>query len=88
MIEAKQSAEFINESFYIIEASLALGDYYYNISSQWKNALKEYFSAKRMAANSIETIDISAINKRIEDMKLRMEENDFLEIKNKYGKEN
>ncbi len=84
LTEAKQSAEFVNESFYIVEASLALGDYYYNLPDKSKQALTEYYKSKKTALNSVETIDISAIDKRINDMKLRMNEKDFLEIQKKY----
>lgn len=82
--EAKQSADFLNESFYMIEASIALGDYYYNDPQKAKEALQEYLSALRTADSSIEDIDVSNIAKRIEDMKLRMDSKDFEEILKKY----
>ncbi len=46
LLEAKSSAEFINEEFYMLETSIALGDYYYNFSDKYKESLREYFKAK------------------------------------------
>ena len=81
--EAKQAAEFLNEDFYIMKADVALGDFYYNIPAQHKNALKEYFKARKTAELIGE--DVQEINSRINDMKLRMKNNEFSEIENKYG---
>ena len=83
--EAKQSAEFINEEFYILESTLALGDYYYNNISLNKKALTEYFNARKIAQNMCDDINIAKINNRIKDMKLRMDSNVFNEIESKYG---
>ena len=85
LLEAKQSAEFINEAFYIIESSIALGDYYYNRRDYYKEGLKEYFKARKVAATSSEDIDISKIDRRINDMKLRMDSQDFDEIEKNYA---
>ena len=81
--EAKQAAEFLNEDFYIMKADVALGDFYYNIPAQHKNALKEYFKARKTAELIGE--DVQEINRRINDMKLRMKNNEFSEIENQYG---
>jgi tetratricopeptide (TPR) repeat protein len=86
LIEAKKSAEFINEDFYILESTIALGDYYYNYSNKTKECLKEYFKALNLAQNFINEIDINIIKSRIEDMKHRMDEEDFAEIESKYAK--
>ena len=51
LLEAKQSAEFINEDFYILEATIALGDYYYNNKNTNKEALVEYFKAYKISKN-------------------------------------
>lgn len=83
-IEAKQSAEFLNEDFYILEATIALGDYYYDNVDWNKKALKEYLSAKKIADRLGDSVDMSKINGRIQDMKLRMDESDFEEIEKKY----
>ena len=86
LIEAKQSAEFLNEPFYIMESSIALGDYYYNNVSTCDKALIEYLCAKKQAEIQNEAIDISKILERINDMKLRMSPEDFDKIENKYGR--
>lgn len=83
-IEAKQSAEFINEDFYILESGVALGDYYYNNISRNKSALQEYFKAKKVAERIGDFVDIDKIEKRINDMKHRMDISTFNEIKQKY----
>ena len=82
LIEAKQSAEFLDEGYYIMESCVALGDYYYNDSSLAKKALKEYFEAKRIAVAIGD--DVEKIDNRIKDMKLRMSKEEFSEIENKY----
>lgn len=84
LIEAKQCAEFLNESFYILESTLALGDYYYNNISMNKKALHEYFKAKKTAQAYSDKDDIQKIDLRIEDMKLRMSTSDFEEIQKIY----
>ena len=84
-LEAKQSAEFVNESSYIAEISVELGDYYYNQPENMKKALSEYFNAKKFAQD-IPGFDISKIDQRISDMKLRIKEDDFNEIEKKYVK--
>ena len=85
LLEAKQSAEFINEDFYILEATIALGDYYYNHKEMTKKALTEYMKARRIAENFGNMVDIDKIQERIEDMKRRMDEVDFQTIEQKYG---
>ena len=79
-----QSAEFINEDFYILESTLALGDYYYNEPNKHKEALREYFKAKKTAENLAGTVDINKIETRINDMRLRMSAEEFNEIAKKY----
>ena len=86
LLEAKRSAEFINEGFYILESHIALGDYYYNIPAKNKECLIEYLKALALVENINSTIDISVIERRIQDMKLRMKDEDFAEIEKKYGK--
>lgn len=85
LIEAKQSAEFINEDFYLLEATIALGDYYYNNISLNKKALIEYFKARRIAETLGSAVDSSKIQNRINDMKLRMDSEVFNDIEKKYG---
>ncbi|MBR6126621.1 tetratricopeptide repeat protein, partial [bacterium] len=85
LLEAKQSAEFLNENSYLLEVSIMLGDYYYNDPNKHKEALIEYLKAKS-AAENMPNADISKIEKRIKDMKLRMDEGTFEEIVKNYEK--
>ena len=50
-----------------------------------KDALKEYIKAKNLAEKIAGEIDISKIQNRIDDMKLRMKPEDFADIESKYG---
>lgn len=86
LLEAKSSAEFINEEFYMLETSIALGDYYYNYPDKYKEGLREYFKAKKLADRLGKTVDMTKILQRIQDMKLRMSAEDFTEIENKYDR--
>ena len=85
LIEAKQSAEFINEDFYILQAAIALGDYYYNNISLNKKALIEYFKARKIAQNLSGSVETDKIEQRINDMRLRMDKDVFDEIERKHG---
>ncbi len=84
LLEAQQCAEFINEDFYLVESSLALGDYYYDNISLNKKALIEYLKARKYAINLGTTVDVNKIEQRIKDMKLRMKSSDFEELEKKY----
>lgn len=86
LIEAKKSAEFINEEFYILESSIALGDYYYNDPNTYTEALVEYFNARNIAKHMSKDVDLSKIENRIRDMKARMDLEKFAEIEKKYEK--
>jgi len=83
--EAQKSAEFLNEEFYILESTIALGDYYYNRREYYKDGLREYFNAKKLADRSESDIDVNKIERRIKDMQLRMPPEDFSEIEQKYA---
>lgn len=84
LLEAKQSAEFINEDFYILEATIALGDYYYNDKDKTDKALAEYLSARKIAQNFGNAVDIKKIEERIGDMKLRLPQHEFEKLERKY----
>ena len=86
LIEAKQAAEFVNENSYIIDSSLELGDFYYNLPDKKTEALEEYFNALKFADNTLNETETNKITKRIEDMKLRMEQTDFERIEKKFNK--
>ncbi len=84
LIEAKQNAEFVNDDFYILESTIALGDYYYNCKDKMKKALAEYFSARKTAQNLGGAVDITKIEERIDDMKLRIPKEEFEDLERKY----
>ena len=86
LIEAKRSADFINDEFCILESTLALGDYYYNNPAKHRESLREYLKAKNIAQKSSATVEQAKIERRINDMKLRMNAEDFEEIVSKYEK--
>lgn len=68
---ALDCAKRINDVFYIVSASLAFGDYYYD---QQKNeiALKYYINALNLAQNGFSQDNINKINIRINDIKFRL----------------
>ncbi|MCQ2738724.1 MAG: tetratricopeptide repeat protein [bacterium] len=84
LTEAKQSADFINDNFSMTEAHLLFGDYCYNISSKYNEALKEYYQAYSIAKTYDNQTNLDKIEKRIADMKLRMKPDEFMKIKEKY----
>ena len=86
LLEAKKCAEFLNENFYIMEAALELGDYYYNIPGSNKSCLQEYFIALKASERVEIDVDVQKIVSRIKDMKLRMSAEEFAEIEAKYDR--
>ncbi len=88
LLEAKKCAEFINDNFYMLKSTIALGDYYYNDKKLLKECLIEYFKALVLAENTEIEVNINKIKERIDDMKLRMTPEEFTSIENKYGKRN
>lgn len=84
--EAKRSAEFINEEYYILESTILLGDFYYSNPKNYKDALREYFKAQALAERISGEVDSIKIKSRIKDMKIRMKQEDFEEIESKYAK--
>lgn len=86
LLEAKRCADFLNESFYIMEAALEMGDYYYNIPGSERACLQEYFQALKAADHVGVDVDTSKIIARIKDMKIRMSPEDFAEIEERYDR--
>lgn len=68
---ALECAKDINDVFYIISATLELGDYHYDMK-QDEIALKYYFNAMERAKNNLSQDNISKINTRINDLKFRL----------------
>lgn len=74
--KAIEVAQKTNDAFYIITASLELGDYYYD-SRKDEIALKYYVKALDYAKNKASTNDIEKINVRLHDIKFRLGEDNF-----------
>ena len=51
-----------------------------------KDALKEYYKALNIVEKSQSGVDISVIQKRIDDMRLRMKPEDFEMVESKYAR--
>lgn len=68
---ALEYAEKLKDVFYIISATLAIGDYYYD-KKQSEIALKYYINALDMAQNNLSQDNIYKINTRINDIKFRL----------------
>lgn len=73
---ALNCAKSTKDIFYIVSASLALGDYHYDIK-QDEIALKNYIFASNLAQKNLSQDNIEKINIRINDIKFRMGEANF-----------
>lgn len=68
---ALDCATLIKDVFYIVSASLAIGDYYYD-RNQSEIALKYYITALDLAQNDFSQDNINKINSRINDIKFKI----------------
>lgn len=68
---ALDAANQIKDNFYIVSASLAIGDFYYD-KNQNELALKHYLFAYNLAQNKFSKDNIKKINVRINDIKFRI----------------
>lgn len=66
--KAKEYATRLNETFYIISADFAIGDYYYN-KKMYKDALKNFYNALNIAKQNNDEINTKKIELRINDIK-------------------
>lgn len=69
--EALKAAEILDDVYYLVSASLAMGDYYYDIK-QNEIALKYYISASDMASNTMSADNKGKIDVRINDIKFKL----------------
>lgn len=69
--EALRSAKEIKDAFYIISASLEIGDYHYD-KKQDEIALKYYINAYALARNNLSSENLQKINTRLNDLKFRL----------------
>ncbi len=81
---AKDSAETLNDSFYIAQAHLLSGDYYYRINENEK-ALKEYIDVYMNVKNDFSKENLEKITARIKDMEVRLGSEKYTEIMKNYG---
>lgn len=77
--QALSCAKTINDIFYIVSASLALGDFYYD-QKQNEIALKYYITAYDLAENNFSRDNLNKINVRINDIKFRLGVEKFEEL--------
>lgn len=68
---ALDSAKSTKDIFYIVSASLALGDFYYD-RKQNEIALKHYINALELASKNFSQDNINKINIRINDIKFKI----------------
>jgi tetratricopeptide (TPR) repeat protein len=81
---AINSAEILNDSFYVAQARILIGDYYYRINDN-ENALKEYINVYISVKDDFSKENIKKITDRIRDMELRLGSEKYTEIMKKYG---
>lgn len=72
-------ANLIKDTFYIVSAHLAIGDYYYDKNKN-EIALKYYINALDTAENNLSQDNISKINIRINDIKFKVGVEKFDEL--------
>ena len=85
MMQALSYAKQLNEPFYIAGASLELGDYYM-LRRDVDSAYKYFISAYNIAKKSFTKDNLNKIQSRIDDIKHRLNEQDFKKLQEKYGK--
>ncbi len=85
MTKALEYAKLLKEPFYIAGASLELGDFYY-LRRNFEFAYKYFIGAYTVAKNSFTRDNLNKIIIRIEDVKKRVKEADFVKFQEKYGK--
>lgn len=83
---AYETACKLNEVFYKVSSTLALGDFYLS-SKNHEAAVKKYFLAKSIAEGNLSENNLKKIERRIEDLKLQLGEEKFNEIVEAKGNE-
>lgn len=73
---AQTAAEKLNEPFYIASSNVATGDLYLH-EKDYVNALKHYNKALEIAKNNFKKENISKIEMRINDVKLKLGKGNF-----------
>lgn len=81
---AFDSAKVLNDNFYIASSALAIGDFFYD-SAQDENAVKYYMQALDTVKNDPDRSNTDKIQMRLKDVKLRLGEEKFIEILNRFS---
>ncbi len=77
--KAKSCALELNETFYIASTDLAIGDFHYS-QKDFTKALQYYINAYKLAENNFTKENISKIKLRINELKYRIDEENFNKI--------
>ncbi len=85
MQKALDYAKLLKEPFYIAGACLEIGDFYF-LRRDNELAYKYFIEANNVAKNSFTKDNLDKITSRIDDVKRRTGEKEFLKLQDKYGK--
>lgn len=83
--KALEYAKILNEPFYIVRANLEIGDFYI-LRKDLEQAYKYFISAYDVAKHSFSKDNLDKVSARIENLKLRVNEEDFKILQERYGK--
>lgn len=83
--QALYYAKKLNEPYHIAGALTELGDYY-SRRKDFEQAYKYLIEAFKLSKQSFTKENIDKIQSRIEDIKRRTKEDDFIKLQDKYGK--
>lgn len=82
---ASEYAKKLNEPFYIAEADMLSGDFYF-VRKDFEQAYKFFIEAFNTGKNSLTKDNLDKIKLRIEDIKHTVSENEFNRLREKYEK--
>ena len=85
MNTALEYAKILKEAFYIADANLNIGDFYYK-RANYKLSYKYYSEAYKVAEHSFTKENLNKISSRIEDIKRRVSEREFKQYQDEYDK--
>lgn len=85
MNQALDYAKQLNEPFYIAEAYLELGDYYF-LRKDFEKAYKYFIDAYEIAKHTFSKDNLDKILSRLDNVKRRVPESEFDLLQEKYGK--
>ena len=79
LLKSKLTAKKSNDIFAIANACLHLGDFFTN-TDKYELALKEYFYVQNLVKDKFSQANKNKINRRIEEIKLKIGEKEFNEL--------